>query len=435
MQFIEALKLRSKLFFLFILITIGLIMVGIMGYLNVSSMKKNLDSLYFGSLVPVTELNEILQIYHGSIANTVYKAKNSQISSSQTSSQIENSLLKIDVEWRNYESHFKRDEELQYVQYTALEIKATNDYFKKMIDGILLGQSVQNISMEVFEKKIEHIHTTLKKLIKYEVEIAKYERVNFLKFYESIIKGAGFILSLIILGVLVISYYVFKSIQNDHTRLEITTKKLKRANQKLENVSYTDALTSLHNRRYFNFIYDRELKRAKRTKSYITFMMLDIDFFKQYNDTYGHLEGDFALKSVAKVLKDSLKRPSDFVFRLGGEEFGVILIDTDESNSAKLAREICDKVKAREIKHESSKVNEFLTISIGVVCCVADEALDEKILLSRADEMLYEVKHSGRDGYIITTNVSEAKTVLEDEDSEDFFNTQTKKESENVTNK
>ena len=435
MQFIEALKLRSKLFFLFILITIGLIMVGIMGYLNVSSMKKNLDSLYFGSLVPVTELNEILQIYHGGIANTIYKARNSQISSSQTSSQIENSLLKIDVEWRNYESRFKRDEELQYVQYTALEIKSINNYFKKMIDGILLGQSVQNISMEVFEKKIEHIHTTLKKLIKYEVEIAKYERVNFLKFYESIIKGAGFILSLIILGVLVISYYVFKSIQNDHTRLEITTKKLKRANQKLENVSYTDALTSLHNRRYFNFIYDRELKRAKRTKSYITFMMLDIDFFKQYNDTYGHLEGDFALKSVAKVLKDSLKRPSDFVFRLGGEEFGVILIDTDESNSAKLAREICDKVKAREIKHESSKVNEFLTISIGVVCCVADEALDEKILLSRADEMLYEVKHSGRDGYIITTNVSEAKTVLEDEDSEDFFNTQTKKESENVTNK
>jgi diguanylate cyclase (GGDEF)-like protein len=213
---------------------------------------------------------------------------------------------------------------------------------------------------------------------------------------------------MIIFGVLIISYYVFKSIQNDHTRLEITTKKLQRANKKLENVSYTDSLTSLHNRRYFNFIYDRELKRAKRTKSYITFMMLDIDFFKQYNDTYGHLEGDFALKSVSKVLRDSLKRPSDYVFRLGGEEFGVVLIDTDESNSARLAREICDAVRAREIKHESSKANEFLTISIGVVCCVADEALDEEILISRADEMLYKAKESGRNGYIITTNVSEA---------------------------
>jgi len=216
------------------------------------------------------------------------------------------------------------------------------------------------------------------------------------------------VLTLIIFGVLIISYYVFKSIQNDHTKLEITTKKLKRANKKLENVSYTDSLTSLHNRRYFNFVYDRELKRAKRTKSYITFMMLDIDFFKQYNDTYGHIEGDFALKSVSKVLKDSLKRPSDFVFRLGGEEFGVILTDTDESNSARLAREICDAVKAREIKHEASKADEFLTISIGVVCCIADEALNEDVLISRADEMLYKAKDSGRNGYVITTNASEA---------------------------
>ncbi|WP_372998610.1 diguanylate cyclase [Sulfurimonas sp.] len=408
MQFIEALKLRSKLFFLFMLITIGLILVGVMGYLNINSMKKNLDSLYFGSLVPVTELNEILQIYHGSIANTIYKAKNSEISSSQTTSEMENALLKIEMQWRNYESHFKRYEELQYVQYTALEIKATNDYFKKILNGALSGHTIENISMDIFEKRVEHIHTTVKKLINYEVEMAKYERKKFLKLYDDIIQNVGLILTLIILGVLIISYYVFKSIQNDHTRLEITTRKLKSANKKLENVSYTDALTSLHNRRYFNFVYDRELKRAKRTKSYITFMMLDIDFFKQYNDTYGHIEGDFALKSVAKVLKDFLKRPSDYVFRLGGEEFGVILIDTDESNSARLAREICDAVREREIKHEASKVNKFLTISIGVVCCVADEALNEEILISRADEMLYKAKESGRNGYIITTNVSDA---------------------------
>jgi len=408
MQFIEALKLRSKLFFLFILITIGLILIGVMGYVNINSMKKNLDSLYFGSLVPVTELNEILQIYHGKLANTVYKAKNSEISISETSSEIENALLKIELQWRNYESHFKRDEELQYVQYTALEIKATNSYFSNILQALLSGQDLKNISIEKFEKKVEHIHNTIKKLINYEVEIAKYERKKFLNIYDSIIKNVGMVLTLIIFGVLIISYYVFKSIQNDHTKLEITTKKLKRANKKLENVSYTDSLTSLHNRRYFNFVYDRELKRAKRTKSYITFMMLDIDFFKQYNDTYGHIEGDFALKSVSKVLKDSLKRPSDFVFRLGGEEFGVILTDTDESNSARLAREICDAVKAREIKHEASKADEFLTISIGVVCCIADEALNEDVLISRADEMLYKAKDSGRNGYVITTNASEA---------------------------
>ncbi len=412
MKFIEALKLKNKLFFLFILVTVGLILVGFMGALNTNSMKKNLDSMYFGSLVPVIELNEILQTYHGNIATTIYKATNADISSSQTSSQIENALIKIEFQWRNYESHFKRDEELAYVQYTASEIKAANNYLKSILQGIIEGRNIQNISIENFEKRIEHIHKTIKKLITYEIEIAKYERKKFLISYESIMTNVGIILALIIFGVLIISFYVFKSIQDDQTRLEISTKKLKKANKKLENVSYTDALTNLHNRRYFNFVYDRELKRAKRTKSYITFMMLDIDYFKQYNDTYGHIEGDFALKSVAKVLKDSLKRPSDFVFRLGGEEFGVILIDTDETNSANLARDICDAIRAREIKHETSKVNDYLTISIGVVCCVADKVLDENILLSRADEMLYKAKGGGRDGYVITTNVSEANTDL-----------------------
>ncbi len=418
MQFIQALKLRSKLFFLFLLITIGLVLVGVMGAMNNNAMKKNLDSLYFGSLVPVTELNEILQIYHGSIASTIYKGRNSQISSSQTLSIIENAILKVEMQWRNYKTHFKRDEELQYIEYTNLEIKATNAYFKQIVDGILNGYSLKNISMQRFENQIEHIHITIKKLINYEIEIAQYERKSFLKAYDSSVKNIGIILTLIIFGVLVISYYVFKSIQHDHTRLEVASRKLQKANKKLENVSYTDELTTLHNRRYFNFVYDRELKRAKRVKSYITFMMLDIDFFKQFNDTYGHIEGDFALKSVAKVLKDSLKRPSDFVFRLGGEEFGVILTDTDESNSARLAREICDAIRAREIKHEASKVNDYLTISIGLVCCVADESLDENLLISRADEMLYKAKDGGRDRYAITTDASEAIVETIEDDKE-----------------
>jgi len=149
----------------------------------------------------------------------------------------------------------------------------------------------------------------------------------------------------------------------------------------------------------------------------VTFMMIDVDYFKQYNDTYGHVEGDFALKSVAKILKDTLKRPSDYIFRLGGEEFGVLLSDTDESNSAKLARELGDALRVREIKHETSKTNKFLTISLGVVCCIADEALDDEVLISRADEMLYEAKETGRDRYIITSNVSNAKAfVLEEEE-------------------
>ena len=415
MQFVEALKLRSKLFFLFLLITVGLITVGVMGSMNINSMKKNIDSLYFGSLVPVTELNDIMHTYHNELATSVHKVTRDEISSSEAANSIEKSLLKINKKWKSYESHFKRDDELQYLEYAALEIKYINSYFVRILKASQREMDLSRLSLTVLEKKISHINTVIQKLINYEINIANFERKKFLQSYNNTIIQLGVVLALIIIAILGISLYVFSSIQKDHTKLEEATMKLRRANKKLENVSYTDSLTGLHNRRYFNMIYDRELKRAKRNNSYITFMMLDIDFFKQYNDTYGHVEGDFALKSVAKVLKDTLRRPADFVFRLGGEEFGVLLVQTDESNSAKLARDICDDIRGREIKHENSKVNQYLTMSIGVVCCIADDALNEDILISRADEMLYEAKETGRDRYIITSNVSEAKTQTIDE--------------------
>ena len=407
MKFIEALKLRSKLFFLFILVASGLVSIGVMGAINIGSMKKNLDSLYFGSLVPVTELNNILQIYHGNLAKIVYKAKSNDMSSQEIDLQIRSSLEEIKKQWISYEEHFKRDEELQYVNYVDLEIKSINDYFLNILKVNKTKESLKSITTEVLEENMSSIHKTIKKLIKYEVDIALYERKKFLFAYDSLMKEVGFVLILIVLGVLIISFYVFKSIQNDQTKLEIATKRLKKANKKLENVSYTDSLTSLHNRRYFNFIYDKELKRAKRERKFITFMMLDIDFFKQYNDTYGHIAGDKALQSVSKVLKDLLKRPSDYVFRLGGEEFGVILSDNDEKNSSKVAQKICDAVRERKIAHKSSTACEFMTISVGVVCCVADEALDEDLLITRADEMLYEAKKSGRNKYKITSDVTD----------------------------
>ncbi|MBE0513634.1 MAG: diguanylate cyclase [Sulfurimonas sp.] len=406
MNFMETLKLRGKLLFIFIIITVGLVVVGVMGTINLKSMKKNLDSLYFGSLVPVTELNKILQTYHRTLGSTLYKAKNAQISPDEVKSRIKSAIESIEKEWESYEKHFKRDYELGYIEYAAFEIKAANSYFSSAVESIENGSDMKNLSLSSVENRISHIHQVVNKLITYEVDVAKYERKNFLALYEALLMKVGSILVLVIFGVTVISFYVFKSIQSDQTSLEIFAKKLKIANKKLENASYTDSLTELHNRRYFNLVYDREIKRAKRNNSSITFMMLDIDYFKQYNDTYGHIEGDAALRSVAKVFKDLFKRPSDFVFRLGGEEFGVLFSEVDEENSAIIARNICDAVKGCGIKHEGSKINEFLTVSIGVACCVADEALDDEVLISKADEMLYRAKESGRDGYSITTNIS-----------------------------
>ncbi len=407
MRFIEALKLRSKLFFLFILITLGLVGIGIMGALNVNSMKKNIDALYFGSMVPVTELNEILQLYHGDIANTFYRAKGLELSPSETFAHIDASLKKIEKIWASYENHYKRDNEMEYVTYVASEIKTTNDYFNNLLEVQKIGKDLSVLSTNSIHNEIAHIDAIIQKLIKYEVDIAKFERKKFLQGYDVEIIEIGIVLLLIIITVLLILYLVFSSIQKDQIELESMAKKLRSANKKLETVSYTDSLTTLHNRRYFNLVYDRELKRAKRTHSYITFMMIDIDFFKQYNDTYGHIEGDNALKEVAKTLRDSLHRPSDFVFRLGGEEFGILLTQTDEENSAILAQSLCDAVRARRVEHKASKAHEYLTISVGVVCCVADDALDEDMLISHADKMLYKAKESGRNRFVIDSSVTD----------------------------
>ncbi|WP_373069300.1 diguanylate cyclase [Sulfurimonas sp.] len=404
MKFIEALKLRSKLLFLLVLITFGLIAISVIGTANVNAMKKNTDSLYFGSLVPIYELNEIVQIYNGELSATVFKAKASEINSDEFYSDITSSLEKIQKIWKSYESHFKRDEEIQYVEYVSMEIKNTNIYFEKLLKYAKDGHGFENVSIQLLEEKIQHIYKSIKKLINYEVDVAKYERKNFLENYDATLKQLGIVLLMVIFGLLVISYQVFKSIQDDQTELEVAHKKLKKANKKLEDASYTDSLTKLHNRRYFNMVYEREFKRAKRSKKHFTFMMLDIDYFKQYNDTYGHVGGDNALKKVASALNSIFKRPSDYVFRLGGEEFGVLMSETDPHNSSKMAQKICDTVLGLKVEHKASQVNDYVTISVGVVSCIVHPSINEEYIITKADKMLYKAKENGRNRYILSAN-------------------------------
>ncbi len=405
MKFIEALKLKSKLFLLFVMITVGLVILGLMGALETKAMKNRIDNLYFGTFIPVSELNTILYDYNAKMLPSVYKAKNDLIAPRELQADLFDALKEIEQNWYRYKNQYKSRQELPYVSYTTLELEKTNDYFYKVIAASKAGVDMRKLSISVLEEKIEHINDVIKKLLDYETNVARFERKQFLQNYHETIRNIGLILAGIIFAVLFVTYNVFRSIQKEHTKLEAATKKLHMLNRKLENASYTDSLTGLHNRRYFNFIYERELKRARREKQYVTFMMIDIDFFKQYNDTYGHIAGDHALQIVAKVIRSCFKRPSDFTFRLGGEEFGVLLIGTDEIGSARLAKELCKKVKEQGIEHRVSKAADVVTVSVGVVSCIADEMLSSDDLLKRADEMLYKAKEGGRNRYMITSEV------------------------------
>lgn len=182
----------------------------------------------------------------------------------------------------------------------------------------------------------------------------------------------------------------YTSVYND-----ITDKK------RIIELSITDYLTQLYNRRHFSTIFDRELNRAKRDNKNFILMMIDIDYFKQYNDTYGHNQGDEVLISVAKTLKTSLKRSTDFIFRLGGEEFGIITSDIDFQGALSLSEQLLQAIRDLKIEHKSSKISNIVTISMGIKIVHLEAKLDEMTIYKLADNALYEAKEKGRDKVVI----------------------------------
>lgn len=178
-----------------------------------------------------------------------------------------------------------------------------------------------------------------------------------------------------------------------------TSKKLKKANKKLEKMASMDGLTGLANRRLFDEVMEREMRRAKRKNNNISLIMADIDNFKAYNDNYGHQAGDECLKKVAKVIESSANRPADLAARYGGEEFAVILPDTENEGAIKVAEKIRKNLISLKIEHEKSDVADFVTLSLGVNSSKITEEVDENKIeefIERADKALYEAKENGR---------------------------------------
>lgn len=158
----------------------------------------------------------------------------------------------------------------------------------------------------------------------------------------------------------------------------------------------TDGLTGLYNRRYFDERMVIEYFRMKRNNTKLSIVLMDVDFFKLYNDTYGHLQGDECLKQVAETLKNSIKRAADFVARYGGEEFVAILPETDEIGARKIAENIRQTVETLGIRHDASKISNVVTISLGVATISGNCNLPPELVAQLADEALYEAKNSGR---------------------------------------
>ena len=173
-------------------------------------------------------------------------------------------------------------------------------------------------------------------------------------------------------------------------RHDITDKK------RIEELSIHDELTKLYNRRHFNKLLHDEVNRAKRDTKLLSFMMIDVDFFKLYNDNYGHQEGDNVLHEIGKVLNSYCKRAGDFAFRLGGEEFGILYSELTKEESEVYANAIRKAVENLKIPHLKNETSKVVTISIGLLSIEPNQEITEDEIYKKADDLLYKAKESGR---------------------------------------
>jgi diguanylate cyclase (GGDEF)-like protein len=171
---------------------------------------------------------------------------------------------------------------------------------------------------------------------------------------------------------------------------------LKRYRDSLESLSSTDGLTGIPNRRQFDQAFDREWHRARRNQTPLSLILMDIDLFKDYNDYYGHLAGDDCLRTLARVLAEYIRRPTDLIARYGGEEFACVLPDTDIEGALWFANQILEKVNTLHAPHAHSAVADHVTLSLGVSTLVPVVGQPSFELIRRADECLYAAKRNGR---------------------------------------
>jgi diguanylate cyclase (GGDEF)-like protein len=188
-------------------------------------------------------------------------------------------------------------------------------------------------------------------------------------------------------------------VQERTLALSLATEKLKAANEALEKLTLTDALTHISNKRHFQQVYEKEWKREMRAGNALTLMVIDIDCFKLYNDTYGHLEGDRCLKAVAGSLGKIVCRAGDMLARFGGEEFVILLQNASLADANLVASRLIENVRALNIPHKASVADSIVTISLGLAQAVPQQEASPNDLIEAADQALYRAKTTGRNRY------------------------------------
>ncbi len=332
---------------------------------QIDKLKKQIDIIYFGNFVPVLKLNTVVNSYKDLIIC---------IENNNSSCSMLKYKKIIDKNWSYYFNSYKTESE-------RAVINAVDDDLRSSFDG------KDPLKFNIMIQKVTF-------LIDYEIEEAYKQRKDFLSEYKDMKEYLFYnIIAIVLLSLGIISFIIYSIIKKDN-QLTVLNKKYK-----LEAI--TDSMTMLYNRNYFDTIFDNLPVISTANNWASAFIMFDIDFFKQYNDTYGHDMGDKTLKAVATELKKYFNKEYEYVFRLGGEEFGAVLFDVDKQILEQCLKDIKDHIVKLNIEHKESKVASHVTISIGAVLYEAGMEISSNKLYKKADENLYKAKQSGRNQYVM----------------------------------
>jgi len=197
------------------------------------------------------------------------------------------------------------------------------------------------------------------------------------------------------------SYMTLLQRDEAYRALRVSQQQLLDTNLVLQRLMNSDGLTGLSNRRHFDEYLELEWRRAIREQTQLSLMMIDVDYFKAYNDNFGHLEGDEALRQVAKAIRASSSRPSDLPARYGGEEFALVLPNTSPGGARLLAEKLRQTVASMSIPHIAPNEGSNLTVSIGLATIVPPVGSHSRQLIQSADQGLYAAKHNGRNQVVV----------------------------------
>lgn len=188
------------------------------------------------------------------------------------------------------------------------------------------------------------------------------------------------------------------------TSLRDRNRQLRDARRQLTDLANVDELTGLGNRRLVNSVLQDEINRARRNNGELSVILMDVDYFKSYNDTYGHPAGDAVLKSLADLMQRATSRAGEVVGRFGGEEFILVLPGASKESAMRTARRLKELVIAEAIPHEKSEIAEIITVSQGVVTVRPDADLAPSEVVKWADEALYQAKDDGRNAISVSSS-------------------------------